>query len=119
MKDDTQKILEEMEQELLREEPEETPAGEPDILEDTLVRSVLADAAQPAFEDPEAIHEPEEPLVYCNYSNDYGRDLKDFAETGGKKADKKEDPWLTWLMFGVSGLCLGIIGLLIYWITVL
>lgn len=118
MKDDTQRILEEMEQELLREEPESKPEGEPDILEDTLVRSVLADA-QPAFEDPDAIHEPKEPLVYCNYSNDYGRDLKDFAETGGKTQDKKEDKILTWLMFAASGLCLGIVGLLIYWLTIL
>lgn len=144
MKDDTRKELERIEKELLAddtqagvfpeellpqeedismdetvvvklpEEPDENASLE-DILDDTLIREVLS---EPAFEDPDAIHDPAEPLVYCNYSNDYGRDLPDNSEYG--EAPKKEitgdDKLTIGLMITASGLCLGIVAVLIYWL---
>ena len=121
MKDDRSEELERLEKELLAaveehdEEQEEEIFEEPDILEDELIREVLA---EPAFEDPDRIHEPKEPLVYCNYSNDYGRNLKEFAENGGKIQKNKADKVDTALMITASALCLGIIGVLAYWLIV-
>lgn len=115
MKDDPRKALEELEKELLAQEPAAAPD---DPLNDTFIREVMAESAAPAFEDPETIAEPADPAVYCNYSNDYGRELKNFAESGGE-TDKKarEDRIQIGLMIAASALSLGIIGILIYWIA--
>ena len=112
MKDDRKEELERLEKELLAAMEEHE---EPDILEDELILKVLA---EPAFEDTDRIHEPKEPLVYCNYSNDYGRDLKEFAENGGKTEKNKKEKVDTALMITASVLCLGIIGVLAYWLVV-
>lgn len=112
MKDDTREELERIEKELLAEESREDETLE-DILDNDLIKEVLA---EPAFEDPDMIHEPEEPLIYCNYSNDYGRDLQEFAENGGELANKKDDKLMIGLMITASCLCLGIIGVLIFWL---
>ena len=122
MKDDRSEELERLEKELLaamdahEEEQEEFGILEDDtdILADQLIREVMA---EPAFEDPDRIHDPEEPLVYCNYSNDYGRDLKEFAENGGKTEKNKTDKVDMALMITASALCLGIIGVLAYWLV--
>ena len=122
MKDDRSEELERLEKELLAameahdEEQDEFEIidEEPDILADELIRELMA---EPAFEDPDRIHDPEEPLVYCNYSNDYGRDLKDFAENGGKTDKNKSDKVDMALMITASALCLGIIGVLAYWLV--
>lgn len=122
MKDDRSEELERLEKELLaameghdEEQVEfETVDEEPDILADDLIREVLA---EPAFEDTDRIHEPEEPLVYCNYSNDYGRELEEFAENGGKTDKKKADKVDMALMITASALCLGIIGVMAYWLV--
>lgn len=122
MKDDRSEELERLEKELLAameehgEEQEEFEIidDETDLLADELIREVLA---EPAFEDPERIHDSEEPLVYCNYSNDYGRDLKEFAENGGKTKKNKTDRVDMALMITASALCLGIIGVLAYWLV--
>ncbi len=71
----------------------------------------------PAFEDPNQIHTPQEPMEYCNYSNDYGRDSEE-AAMKKKQKQKKEDNWQIILMAIASFLCLGIIGVLIYWMEV-
>mgnify|MGYP007053704138 FL=1 len=84
MRDDTKQELERLERELLAQEPEE------DVLDDAVIRELMEET-EPAFEDPDFIHTPREPMVYCNYSNDYGRDLKQFAESGGQEPEKKED----------------------------
>ena len=122
MKDDRSEELERLEKELLaamdahEEEQEEFGILEDDtdILADQLIREVMA---EPAFEDPDRIHDPEEPLVYCNYSNDYGRDLKEFAENGGKTEKNKTDKVDMALMITASALCLGIIGVMAYWLV--
>ncbi len=110
MRSDREQELERLEKELLAQEREE------DILEDPVILEVLQEAG-PAFEDPDVIHTPKEPMVYCNYSNDYGRDLKNFAESGGQEEKKTEDKLVTGLMIAASCLCLGIIGVLIYWLV--
>ena len=110
MRDDTKQELERLERELLDQEPEE------DILDGAIIQDLMQET-EPAFEDPDMIHTPKEPMVYCNYSNDYGRDLKQFAESGGQEPEKKEDKLLIGLMIAASGLCLGIIGVLIYWLV--
>ena len=102
--EDTQKELERIEQELLDElfkeaEPEQETA--------------------PAFDDPDKIHDPKEPMVYCNFSNDYGKELEDFAQTGEEDTEdlqKKHDKTIIGLMIAVSVLCVAILGVLIYWL---
>jgi len=75
--------------------------------------------SQPAFENPDEIHDPEQPMVYCNYSNDYGKELEDFAENDAEEPvsykQKRDDKILIALMITASVLCLGILGMLMYW----
>ena len=68
----------------------------------------------PAFDDPQAINEPEEPIIYRNFSNGYGRDLPKKEEAPTLSKSDKID---IGLMLTACGLCLGIIGVLIYWLT--
>ena len=103
--EDTRRELERIERELLAEEERELPD----------------DMDGPAFDDPEKIYDPKEPMVYCNYSNDYGKDLKNFAENGGEEdmsKKNKKDKTIIGLMVTASVLCLGILGILIYWLEV-
>ena len=109
MKDDTREELERIERELLAQEPQDE-----DILDDELVREVMA---VPAFEDMDEIKDPEEPLVYCNYSNDYGRGLEEPAEDSTKAKLSKTDKVDIGLMLASSALALGIIAVMIYWLS--
>jgi len=109
MKDETREELERIEKELLAQEPQEE-----DILDDELIREVLA---EPAFEDMDEIKDPEEPLVYCNYSNDYGRDLEKTAAPDTKENLSKSDKVDIGLMIASSALALGIIFVMIYWLV--
>ena len=96
MKQDTRDALKRFEEELLAEARlEELAAG-------------------PAFEDPDQIFEPEEKMIYCNYANDYGRALREFAESGGKSPAKSKDRGITGLMVTVCLQCAAILGVLIY-----
>lgn len=109
MKDDTRAELERIEKELLAQEPEMD-----DILDDALIREVLA---EPAFEDMDEIKDPDGPLIYCNYSNDYGRDLELPAQSSENKKANKNDKVEIGLMITASLLALGIICVMIYWLT--
>jgi len=112
---DTQEELDRLEQELLEEElqPEE------DVdLDELLLREVIAEFSEPAFEDPDTIREPEEGMVYSNYANDYGEELQNLAETGEVEENKKKnDKVIIGLMITASLLCAGIIGILLYWLN--
>ena len=99
MKKDTNDALERLQKELLAAEPEE------DILEETVILSELA------FDDPDAIGDPEEPEIYRNFSNDYGRNLK-----GEKKPMTRGDKVDVGLMIAITALSLGIVGVLAYWL---
>ena len=103
MKKDTNDALERLQKELLAAEPEE------DILEETMILS------EPAFDDPDAIGDPEEPEIYRNFSNDYGKELEKEAEEAQMAKKKKNDKLLIGLMINACALCLGIMGILIYW----
>ena len=93
MKDDTKKILARMEKELLDAQPEEEMFP------------------QPFFEDMDTAVSGEDPEVYRNFSNGYGRDLEE------ESTPKKQKPrGNLGLMIAVIGLCLGIMGVLLYWL---
>lgn len=131
MTEDTKKILEEIERELLLSqdpmEEDELLADLPEVLTqedkqqqvDAALERILEDSMPDgaAFEDPEFTLMPQEPVNVYNYYNDYGRDVPEESveeETVAKK--KKDDKTLIFLMALASFLCLGIIGVLIYWV---
>ena len=114
MQNDPKDTLTQLSEELLAQEELPTFPEEIDESQDeTLVLPNIPPQA-PAFDDPQTIHEPDEPMVYCNFSNGYGRDLpKQEAAPTISKSDKIDIA----LMLTACGLCLGIIGMLIYWLT--
>jgi hypothetical protein len=126
MKDDTREELERIEKELLSAEPvedtmvihmpleEELPEEESleDLLNDTMVQDILS---RPGFEDAEQVRDAQEPEIFCNFSNGYGRDLKQTEEESPESAKAKSDRIDIGLMIASSALCLGIIGIMIYW----
>ena len=67
---------------------------------------------QPAFDNPEAIHTPEKPMVYHNYANNYGKPAT------AKPASRK-DRLQIGLMIAGCMLCLGLAGVLGYFLAVL
>lgn len=131
MTEDTKKILEEIERELLlSQEPmeeDELLADLPEVLTqedkqqqvDVALERILEDSMTEdmAFEDPDLTYVSQEPGDIYNYYNDYGRDLpEEEPEEISMAKKKKEDNTLIVLMAVASFLCLGIIGVLIYWV---
>ena len=96
MNQDTKDLLkqfeEELEAEALREEQE----------------------AGPAFDDPDTLETGPAPEVYSNFANDYGRELRSFAENGGEEAQPQGG--IIVLMLIATILSLGIIGVMLYWL---
>ena len=76
----------------------------------------------PAFDDPETIHDPKEPLVYCNYSNDYGKaqdEPEESEETEEEDPQKiRDDRTITGLLITSAVLLSGIVGVMVYWLNV-
>lgn len=103
--EDTQKAFEELERELA----------------DGTLEKLLEDK-KPAFEDPDRPDEPIADVQYNNYLNNYGRDEmpKAVSRTQQRKEQEQEkrrnDQVLMALMITASVLCLGIIGVMIYWL---
>lgn len=130
MTEDTKKILEEIDRELLlAQEPmeeDELLADLPEILleedkqqqVDAALERILSESYPDgaAFEDPDFTSVPQEPVNVYNYYNDYGRDIPEEAQEEPMAKKKKEDNTLIILMAIASFLCLGIIGVLIYWV---
>lgn len=144
MNEDMKRVLEELEKDLLNEElvndaPQSNTASDEDLLMDMPqsitqnttaeedIDAILADflaegeedvaaadEAVPAFEDPDKPDFPDEPVTYCNYSNDYGNDGEEMKKKS--KASAKEDKWQIALMGVACGLCVAIIGVMIYWL---
>ena len=83
-----------------------------DLLNDTMVQDILS---QPGFEDAEQVRDAQEPEIFCNFSNGYGRDLKQAEENAPETEKAKSDRIDIGLMIASSALCLGIIGIMIYW----
>ena len=105
---------EEVMNQLLAEEPEEEVSLE-ELLKDEELTELLKTDAEPAFDDPVKIHEPKKPLVYQNFANDYGAKEKAAAE----EIRRRDQKTVMILMIVASALCLGIIGILGYWISFL
>ena len=114
------KELERIQKELLMEEEEpelvfEEELSLDEILEDEELNELLWVETEPAFDDPEKIHEPKKPLEYNNFANDYGAPKKDAAA----EIRQKDERTVMILMIVASVLCLGIIGVLGYWLSIL
>ena len=109
--DETMKELERIQEELLEEETEELPSVD-DILSDEKLNNLLYGQSVPAFEDPVESHTPEGGMVYHNYANDYGVNEVD-------EDQQRHDKIVIGLMLAACGLCLGIIGVLGYWLAVI
>ncbi len=125
--DDKMKELERIQKLLLGEEDEpiedmlepeaqeEITEDAENILSDEELNALLYEETTPAFEDPEKIHDPAGEMIYNNFANDYGNeDL-----VAAQEAQEKNDKIVIGLMLTACGLCLGIIGVLIYWLTIL
>ena len=110
--EDTRKEMERIQRGLLTDE--ETAMSLDEILADEELNALLNEKpAEPAFDDPEKIHDPREPLVYNNFANDYG------APPVSDSKKRRDDSVVVGLMITASVLSLGIIGILSYWLTVL
>ena len=119
MNQDRQQELERLEKELLEPKAEEISDEEllKDIQQFFMDEEQAAEAAssqEPAFDDPQSIHEPKEPLVYRNFSNGYGsKEDQQVSDRQKEKSDRID----MGLMIAASALSLGIIGVLIYWLV--
>ena len=116
MNQDKQQELERLEKELLDEESNSISDEEliHDIRQFFLDEELSASSdlpQEPAFDDPQTIHDPDEPLIYRNFSNNYG------AEAPEEIKDEKNDRVDIGLMITACVLTLGIIGVLIYWLV--
>ncbi len=103
---DTNDELKRIEDELLAEEPQDI---------DKLMKEFLEEP-EPAFDDPDKTEISGEPVAYCNYSNDYGKDKKQ-DEDAAQAKKKKDDNTIITLLAVAAGLSVGIIGVLVYWLV--
>lgn len=105
--EDTKKALDRLQRELLNEESDRL---------DTLLEEFLEEP-MPAFEDPDAITIPDRKVAYINYANDYGSQPQEAAQAKAvQKKKKKDDRTIVALMVIASLECVGILGVLIYWL---
>ena len=136
--EDRNEELERIERELLAEEPQdldklmkaflEEPLQEPEEVQpaqeevsapafDGGETIVLPTTPAPAFDDPDQTVIPNDPVVYCNYSNDYGKELQQEQDEFALRKKKRDDNTIITLLSIAAGLSLGIIGVLIYWLV--
>lgn len=118
MRDERNRELERLEQELLTLEAD--LQTEDELLED--LKDILGeetDAVEPAFDDPHTIHDPKDPMVYRNFSNDYGRETPKESAQKSTRKKKKSDRLTLSLMITACVLTAGIIGVLMYWLLFL
>ena len=105
--ENTNEELERIQQGLLEEEPVDI---------DKLMKEFLEEP-EPAFADPDKTEISGEPVVYCNFSNDYGKDPQKEAEEAALAKKKKDDNTIITLLAIAAGLSVGIIGVLVYWLV--
>lgn len=110
MDKDTREELERLEKELLEDQPETVELSEEELLADVDLDEIFAELADP-------MEIPEE-AAYSNFANDYSDELEEFADNGGQEPRKRVfgDKLTIGLMIAVCVLCLGIIGVLVYWL---
>ena len=125
----TAHLLEELSQEMEEapQEPEsqEAPSvtDETLLVDDAMLDALLAEVNSPDFDDPDAMGVSDETMVFHNFSNDYGKGLDGYGEPEpeeeqvDEEAKKRNDKIVIGLMIAACALCLGILGLLIYWLV--
>ena len=86
MKEFLEEPLQNVEDAQTAEAPE---ASEPAFDGDETI--VIPTEPVPAFEDPDQTVIPTDPVVYCNYSNDYGKEIQKTAEEEAALRKKKKD----------------------------
>ncbi len=101
--ENTNKDLDWLQEQLLAEE---------DPLDDEQLYALLKEDPEPAFDDPADYREPKDPHIYRNYSNAYGAEAPE-SQTNRQK--ERDDKTIIGLMITASALCLGILGVLVYW----
>lgn len=120
MANDREQELERLEKELLAGINEDD-----DLLADIPIE--LLDTAPVTWEDSENLLEeelyaiPEESVYYPESPVNNGETMKQTGKKSTKKAkaaQRREDKWVIALMIVASFLCVGIIGVLIYWLEV-
>lgn len=112
-------------EEFAQEEPVQEAQPEEALLEvdDAMLEELMAEVSSPAFDDPDAMPVSDETMVFCNYSNDYGKELAEYGENEAveeqvdQETKKRDDKIVIGLMITASALCLGIIGVLAYWLV--
>lgn len=109
--EDTEKTLEQLEQELINEESDQLDA----LLEEFL------NEPMPAFEEPDTTVAAGDPGEYRNFSNDYGAELPKEEEPSEEEAAQiakraNDERTIVALMAVASVECLGIIAILAYWL---
>ena len=109
--EDTEKTLERLEQELIKEEPDQLDA----LLEEFLNEPL------PAFEEPDTTVVAAEPEEYRNFSNDYGQALpkeeKPCVDEDRQRAKRENDERTVVALMAVASVeCLGILAILAYWL---
>lgn len=120
-------LIEELSQEA-EETTAEAPAETEETMEHTLVvddamlEELMAEVNGPAFDDSEATAASDETMVFHNFSNDYGKDLAEYGEAepeseADEETKKRNDKIVIGLMIAACALCVGILGLLIYWLV--
>ena len=118
--EDRNEELERIERELLAEEPKDLDQLMKEFLEEPVAEEEdtiqISQEPTPAFDDPDKTEISDDPVVYCNFSNDYGKDLQAEQEKALRKK-KKDDNTIITLLAIAAGLSVGIISVLVYWLV--
>lgn len=115
-------LLQTLAQEETAGDPQQTEEA-PLEVDDAMLEELMAEISGPAFDDPDAMPVSDDTMVFCNYSNDYGKDMGEYAENGVEEAlpdeetKKRDDKIVIGLMVAACALCLGILGVLTYWLV--
>ena len=120
-----EELSQEMEEAPQEPEPQEAPSATDETLlvDDAMLDALLAEVNSPDFDDPNAMGVSDETMVFHNFSNDYGKDLDGYGEPEpeeeqvDEETKKRNDKIVIGLMIAACALCLGILGLLIYWLV--
>ena len=98
--------------------------GETEFVDDAMLDALLAEVNSPDFDDPNAMGISDETMVFHNFSNGYGEDLDGYGEPEqdeepDEETKVRDNKIVIGLMIAACALCLGILGLLVYWLVAL
>ena len=128
----TAQLLEELSQEIeeATDAPETPTEAAPPVtdetmlVDDAMLDALLAEVNSPDFDDPNAMGISDETMVFHNFSNGYGEDLDGYGEPEqdeepDEETKVRDNKIVIGLMIAACALCLGILGLLVYWLVAL